>query len=477
MTGRRHERSSDAAKAAALVGGYDEAIAYLDSLVDYEKRLGFTYDASRFNLARPAAVLDLLGRPQDQFRSFHVAGTKGKGSTAAMAASILTVAGHSVGLYTSPHLCGFRERVAVNGEAISRQAVAALVPEVRRAAERVDGEGTHGKVTYFEALTALAFLHFANSKVDYVVAEVGLGGRLDATNVLSPAASAITTISFDHTGLLGRELGAIAAEKAAIIKQGVPVIVGPQPAQAWPAIVERVAAKAAGLTAVELVGSEAHGAPEEASLIRATPGPLRLEGQRFLIEGAGLRLEGELPLLGAHQVANAAVAVGLLGEHGAGVPDLAEEAVAAGLGTVDWPGRFQVIQREPLVVLDAAHNGDSARALRRTMESIGARRPTILVLGVLADKNLPDIATELCALANQVVLCPPRSPRALPVAQMREKLAAVWPRPLTADDVADGVERAVQLAGSEGAVVVTGSVYVVGEALRHFGLCPGDGLA
>jgi len=456
--------------------GYHQAVAYLNTLVDYEKRLGFSYDASRFSLARPAAVLGLLGRPQDQFRSLHIAGTKGKGSTAAMAASILRAAGHSVGLYTSPHLCCFRERIAVNGEPITREDLATLVPKVRRAIEQVEAEGAYGKVTYFEALTALAFLHFANSRVDYVVAEVGLGGRLDATNVLAPAACAIATVSYDHTDVLGRELAAIAAEKAAIIKEGVPVIVGPQPAEAWPPILEAAAAKAASLAMVDLVGT---GAPSTASVqgavvIRATPGPASLDGQPFAVETPGLRVEGELPLLGAHQVGNAAVAVGLVGSCGANVRGLTERVVGQGLQEVCWRGRFQVVRRQPLVVLDAAHNGDSARALRRTFERVGPPSPTVLVLGVLADKNLRDIAEQLCPLASQVVLCSPDSPRALPVGVMQKRLADIFPQAVAAGSLAEGIEKALELAGREGAVLVTGSVYLVGEALRYFGLCPGE---
>ncbi|MFQ6131270.1 MAG: bifunctional folylpolyglutamate synthase/dihydrofolate synthase [Armatimonadota bacterium] len=453
---------------------YDEAVAYLDGLVDYERRLGFDYDASRFSLERPAAVLELLGRPQEQFRSLHIAGTKGKGSTAAMAASILRAAGHSVGLYTSPHLCDFRERIAVNGKPICREAVAALVPRVRPAIERVDEDGSHGKVTYFEALTALAFLHFAESHVDYVVAEVGLGGRLDATNVLSPAACAITTVSHDHTDVLGEELEAVAAEKAAIIKEGARVIVGPQRGEAWPPILSEVRAKRGSLAAVDLVGGGTRPLPSdvEAAIIRAEAGPVSLNGQRFAIAAPDVSVEGLLPLLGAHQVANAAVAVGLLGEEGAAVPGLTAGEVAQGLANVHWPGRFQVIQREPLVVLDAAHNGDSAQALRRTWEDIGRPQPTILVLGVLADKNLRAIAEELRELATDVVLCSPDTPRALPAADMKERLADLWPAAITADSAAEGIERGLALASADGGVLITGSVYLVGEALRHFGLWP-----
>ncbi len=455
---------------------YEQALAALERRADYERERGFVFDAAHFDPRRPAALLERLGNPQQAFASLHIAGTKGKGSAAAMAAAVLRAGGRRVGLYVSPHLCSIRERISVDGKAISRTDIGYLVPQVLEAARMVDEQAEYGLVTYFEALTALAFQYFARRRVDCVVAEVGLGGRLDATNVLRPAACAITSLSYDHTGVLGDSIEAIAAEKSAIIKPATPVVCAAQWRDAWPPILEAAERAEAPLVVAARDADEDHVVPDGHPVVHAVAGRPTLGGQPYEIaleEGLAV---GTMPLLGRHQVLNAAVAAALVWHSGLLGGTLRAETIRQGLSRVNWPGRFQVVRREPLIVLDAAHNVDSARWARRTLDELARPDRLYVVFGALSDKDVRGMVEALGHGAEKVIVAAPQSPRALPAEEVVERVADLGPPVEPAGSVPAALRLAEDAAHAQDAVLIAGSVYVVGEAMQHYGLAPvGDG--
>ncbi len=381
----------------------------------------------RFGLERMERALDALGRPERALRILHVAGTNGKGSTCAMAAEALRRAGHRTGLYTSPHLVHFNERIAVDGAAIDDGALARQVARVRGACPWHDDAGGDGeRLTYFEMATLAALLHFAEERTGAVVLEVGLGGRFDATNAVRPLACAVSRIGLDHTELLGPTLAAVAGEKAGIFKPGVPAVVaGAQPAEA----LERLRGEAARAGAPFSVAPAAY------------PGPVGLAG--------------------AHQRENAALAAGALALlDAAGLPVSAEH-VASGIANAAWPGRLETVAG---VLLDGAHNPDGAAALARALPSLHAGRPVELVFGVLADKDHRRMLEALAPVVRGLHLVAPRSPRARATASLRPLAWKLFERVDEHVSPAEAVACARRRA-AEGAALVcaAGSLYLVGE--------------
>jgi len=337
---------------SARFNTYDQALDYLFTTTDYEKMSTYRYNLTTHDLARMEALLAELDDPHRQFPTIHITGTKGKGSTALMLASVFRAAGLKVGLYTSPHLVDLRERITVNGSLISPDDFCRTMNDVARAVESVRQGFPDHPPTFFEIVTALGFLHFARQAVELAVVEVGLGGRLDATNVVMPLVSVITTVSIDHTIQLGNTIESIAREKAGIIKPGVPVVSGPQAGEALIVVEERARQLHAPLL---LAGRDI-----DVSGIRAEEAP----GLVFdLRTPRGWRRGVRLGLLGAHQAVNAAVAVAAaeLAAERAAFP-LTDEAVAEGLMEARAPARVELISGRPTIVLDAAHNPASARA-------------------------------------------------------------------------------------------------------------------
>ncbi len=375
---------------------YQEALDYLYSFVDYSLTRNFRYAPEKFDLGRMVAFLELLGNPHKGHPIIHVAGTKGKGSTSALVARALQEAGYRTGLYTSPHLQEFTERIQVNGKQIPPAELVALVDRIKPVVPQVE------RLTTFELTTALGFLHFSSTQVDAAVVEVGLGGRLDATNVVDPLVSVITSLSLDHTAVLGSTLEKIAFEKGGIIKPGRPVILAPQQAQAR-AVIEEIASQR-GSRLVE-VGKD----------VRFEAGEHSLEGQSFRVWNAGdpqAALDLRIPLLGPHQVENGATAAAALlvaREQGLSIPDW---AIQTGFARVCWPGRFEVLSREPLVIVDSAHNRDSARRLRQTLDEYLPGRSVILVFGVSEDKDVEGMLAELRPRVNRVIATQSVHPRA-----------------------------------------------------------------
>ena len=412
---------------------YSESIQFLHGLRMFGARLG---------LENTRQLSALAGAPELRLRFIHVAGTNGKGSTCAMLESIYREAGLRVGLYTSPHLVSFAERIQVNRQPIPEPEVARLVGEMqgwlRQGSLRQSWgpPGSGGHPTFFEVVTVVGLAHFARQGCDLVIWETGLGGRLDATNIVTPLASVITGIDFDHQQWLGDTLEQIAAEKAGIIKPGVPVITG--------------ASSGRGL---EVIAETARRLESPLTVVTAA--------DRWRPPLDALRL----PLAGEHQRANAALALATVRALRDRLP-VSEESAVAGLGKVDWPGRMQIVRREgqPTLLLDGAHNQASAAALRAALSmSFPEVRPT-LVLGVLADKDWAALAEILAPMAGHIVLVPVASERTL----APETLVPVCRRanPGAQVETAPTLAEALARTAADRLVVVTGSLYLIGEAME-----------
>lgn len=408
-------------------------------------------------LERTRLLLEKLGRPQDALRFVHVAGTNGKGSTCAYLESILREAGYRTGLFTSPFIHCFEERIRVCGQNISAAALKAVTLEVREAARAVEAElGEHP--TEFELMTAVAFCHFAQEACDIVVLEVGLGGRLDSTNIIErPEVCVITPIALDHTAVLGDTLEKVATEKAGILKLGVPVICWPQE----PESAAVVAARAAQLNCPVVT-------PDFRCL---SVGPLRFEWgvqpcRSFEYKGRLL----STALLGSYQPANAAMAIEAalrLREAGWGVSD---EAIARGVAEARWPGRFEVVATDPLTIVDGGHNPQGARALADSLKEVLAaagQDRAAFVMGVLADKDYRAMVREVAPLASSFIVYAPDNPRALLAQDLASVICEEAPGiPVeTADDAEVALHRA-RIAAYDGVVVAFGSLYAIADLKR-----------
>ncbi len=426
---------------------YRQALDYLDSFLNYEKTTAYRYPEG-FSLDRMERLLERLGNPHRRYISLHVAGTKGKGSTCAFAASILKEAGERVGLYTSPHLVSFRERIRVNGLSISEEDLAEVVTHVKPHVKE--------ETTFFEVTTACAFVYFAWAKVEMAVVEVGLGGRLDSTNVLNPAVTAITPVSLDHVPKLGSTIEAIAREKAGIIKSGIPVVVAPQPKEALKVFQEVASHQKAPFRSVET----------EVQIEKVS---LSSRGTRASFRTPmGLYPDLSIPLLGRHQLTNAAAAVRMVElfyERGKGeAPPF--KAVQEGIAQTQWPGRCQWIDGSPPILLDGAQNAASALALRTTVEELFSERKVLLVMGVSMEKDLTGIASGLGPLADQLIVTQADVSRAESPERVAEAFRPWFSHPPIVTPVAEAIEQARELAGPNDLIVVTGSLFVVAEALQ-----------
>jgi dihydrofolate synthase/folylpolyglutamate synthase len=417
---------------------YNKALDYLYSFVDYSLKHTSELVKAEFNLERMFELMAALGNPQDSYPIIHVAGTKGKGSVSAMTASALHAAGYRAGLYISPHLQDFCERIQGDGEPVSHGELAALVEEIKPAVARLPF------ITTFELTTALGFLYFAHRGVDAAVVEVGLGGRLDATNIVTPLVSVITSLSYDHMAVLGNTLAAIAGEKAGIIKPGRPVVSSPQKDEAL-AVLEKVAAERhAPLT---LVGRD----------VFYEVGEHSLDGQSLTIVN---RVILRIPLLGAHQVVNAATAYAALKASGLNVSD---EAIQKGFAGVKWPCRFEVLRREPPVVIDSAHNRDSALRLRQALDDYFPGRSVVMIFCALEDKDISGMLVELAPRLEQVIATQADHPRAPSVEWIAGQVQQAGLPVEAVTPVAAALERALELAGERMLVLTAGSVAFAGE--------------
>ena len=417
---------------------------YPDS-VEFLYSLGNEIKTAKLGLDRIGVVLDALGRPQDRLRIVHVAGTNGKGSTCAMIESALCAQGLRTGLFTSPHLSQPTERIRVDGRPISSAEFAAAFDRVHAAVEELLEAGRIDlHTTYFETVTAMALLHFVAAATDVVVLEVGLGGRLDATNVVHPALTVVTPVDFDHEQFLGTSIEAIAGEKAGILKRGVPAVFAVQRPEAARVLAARAAKLAIPVTSPPAI--------EELEL--------HPRGSRF--RAAGLRIE--CPLAGEHQAANAATAVAALL-----ALDVPAAAIERGIAAARWPGRLERISERPEIVVDGAHNPAGARALAAYIDRFYARRRVRLIFGAMRDKAIDEIAGILFPLAHEVIVTAPRQARALAPEVLRD--AADHPN----IRIAPGIAEALAMAADDGpddVVFVTGSLFLVAEARDMIGIAP-----
>ncbi|WP_066353103.1 glutamate ligase domain-containing protein [Fervidicola ferrireducens] len=424
---------------------YREALEYIHGMTKFGIRLG---------LEKIKKLLEILGNPQEGINIVHVAGTNGKGSTCSMIDSILRAAGYRVGLYTSPYLEVFNERIKVDGRNIPDDDIARLTEKVKSAVEEMEKNGW-GAPTEFEAVTALGFLYFKEQKVDFLVLEVGMGGRFDATNVITPLVSAITPISYDHQQYLGSTLTEIAREKCGIIKPGRVTVTAPQNEEAMKVIEETCSKLNSPLVKVE---KEAH-----YRLIN-----WGVEGQTFDLKTSKREYDRlKIRLLGDHQLDNAAtavVAVEALQRYGIEIP---LEAVRKGLEEARWPGRLEILKENPYVLIDGAHNIAGIQVLKEALLKYFPAKRIILVIGILSDKDYVDMLSEIIPIADSIITTRPDSPRALSAAELAESIKRLpfekIPEIYISDDIAEAVDVALNMAAPDDVVVFAGSLYLIGK--------------
>ncbi len=430
--------------------GYRVGLYTSPHLVDFRERIQVNEKMGiRLGLENTANLLAALGDPQKTFRSVHVAGTNGKGSICAMISSVLREEGYRVGLYTSPHLVDFRERIQVNGKMIAPDEMALIATQIRKECERLLQESPERMFTFFEITTALSFSHFSRQGVEEAVVEVGMGGRLDSTNVIIPDCSVISSISLEHTQYLGRTLPEIAWEKAGIIKPNVPVVVVDQAPEILE-VFERVAREKK--SSLEVVGK----GNSDYRLISST-----LEGTQVEVQG----MEGGLfvPLAGSYQAQNVALACSALMQLMKRGVFLSDNAIRRGLEKVAWPGRLQVVSRSPLLVLDATHTPDGAKVVSKEIERLVGKK-IILVIGVLDDKDLEGMCQYFGPLAKIAFATAPNTKRAFPAETVASHLERYSDQLRISNSVSEALQAALDISTPNDAVVVTGSLYTLGEA-------------
>ena len=420
---------------------YSAALAYLESLGTFGIQLG---------LKRIEALLAELGNPERRFRSIHVTGTNGKGSTTALLAAILHAAGIRTGMYTSPHLVDYPERMTMEGQEISRDEFAAMIGKTRLAAEAIQARGMESP-TEFEVLTAAAFLWFAEKQVEMAVVEVGLGGLLDSTNVIAPEISVITNVTLEHTDRCGGTVAEIASHKAGIIKTGAPVVTG---------------ATGEALTVIEAVAARKYSAcsvlNREFFVSDVVIGETE---QSFLFSGpAEPPQRYRMRLLGRHQADNAALAIHVCQCLAENEPRLTAAAILSGVAEAHWPGRFEIFPGAPTVILDGAHNPDGVRTLRHTLEAVYPERAIVFLFGVLADKDHGEMARRLFHPSDRAIVVEPNSPRAASACEIADEISGYVAAVSVAADIASGLLQAKLWAGPQGIVCVAGSLYMIGDA-------------
>ena len=430
---------------------FPAAVDYILSFADYER---MPRSAVVFDLRRMERLLARMSNPQNAAKSVHIAGTKGKGSTAAMLASILKQSGYRTGLYTSPHLLSIRERIQVDGRQISEDEFARLAARVKPEVEAVNTSSDLGELTTYEILTALAFMYFQDRGVAYQVLETGLGGRLDATNVVQPEVCVITPISYDHMDVLGNTLAEIAREKAGIIKPGSIVVTAPQVPEAMDVLEDVCRQREVKLVRV---GSDVSWRQKS----------LSPEKQSFQLRGLKGDYNIEVPLLGEHQLENAVAAITAAEALAGRGAVITAEAITSGIASVDWPGRLQVLRRKPWVIVDGAHNGDSVRRLVAALRQYFMFEKAVVIFGASSDKNIAAMAAELKTFPDRVIVTSSHHPRAVAVGQLVEEFSRESIMPEASENVASAVEKALSLAGPADLICATGSLFLVAEVMEY----------
>jgi dihydrofolate synthase/folylpolyglutamate synthase len=421
---------------------YEEAMNYITSV----GRFG-----SNYGLERTFRILELLGSPHKKLKLIHIAGTNGKGSTTAMVTKILRGAGYKVGMYTSPYLEEFEERIQINGENINKDRLVDLLEKVKVVIEKVVEEG-YEHPTEFEIITALMFLHFYNEKVDYAVIEVGLGGRLDSTNVIVPKVSVITSISLDHVNILGDSLQAIAKEKAGIIKENVPLILYPQEKEVEEVILKVAEEKKSKVYLVK---------KEDSRLLNINNDELYQEVQ---VKSNKNTYSVKLPLLGEHQIINLSVALNVI-EALYEIENIIinRELIEKSLEDVKWIGRLEVLGKKPAIVIDGAHNIDGIKALRRNVEKYFKYNKIYLLLGILADKQVKEMVKEITPIAEKVYALTPHSERAELSEDLKKEILEFNSNVVSLESYEEAFFSAVNEAEKDDLILISGSLYMVGD--------------
>jgi dihydrofolate synthase/folylpolyglutamate synthase len=436
---------------------FQEAVRYLLSL-GRELAAPTQAAAAKFNLENITILAKSLGHPEQKYPSIHIAGTNGKGSTAAFLESVLRRAGYRTGLYTSPHLERINERIRVNGDEISDAAFASVFSRIQRTIEQLLADGTlRAHPTFFECVTAIAFVHFAEAEVEFAVFETGLGGRLDATNILTPKVSVITRIDFDHENFLGHSLPEIAGEKAGIIKPGVPVVIAEQREEARSVLVAKAHEQHSPMTETlgtfEIKSQEMVNGRVRAALKEIATGTMfdlapQLSG-RFQLQNA----------------LNAVAAARLLRSQGAHIDDA---AIEKGIAAATWPGRIEKVQSRPDIYLDGAHNPSAARELATFLQENFPGRKLILLFGALRDKAVDEIAGILFPLASEVIFTEPSTSRSISATQLAEIASHHAAKFEIIPDAKQALRTALAKAAPTDVICITGSLYLVGELRPHW---------
>ncbi len=447
-----------------------QARDYLRSFVDFERRGLRRHFANVVTLDTIRSLLDSLGNPQAHLCCVHIAGTKGKGSVAAALEAALRRARYRTGLYTSPHLVTPTERIRVAGAKISDEHFVEVVRAVQPAVEQVRKRSELPAVTFFEIYTAMALLSFRRAGVDVAVIEAGLGGRLDATNLVIPDVSIITVISYDHTEILGTTVPQIAAEKAGIIKPHTPVVLAPQVPEARRVLL----AEAKQRQAPVIVPPSVHEYGQVTPLtVPASDEALARPTQKFALSVEKGDLWVTTPLIGEHQAGNAALAYAALGVLRETGFDIQDRDFVIAMRELNWPGRIQLVAARPWIVVDCAHNPASAAALAATLPRHFSYDRLIMVVGISADKDVGGIIQALAEVADEFIVTQANIPRGMPVTELLQVVRSQWKGPTDArHTVAEALSTARQVAGPADAICVTGSFFVAGEAMVELGIEP-----
>lgn len=444
---------------------FDQALDYLYSFINFEKEPQDRHMSAKLDSSRPKRFMDGLGAPYAQYPTIHIAGTKGKGSVAAMCASCLREAGYRVGLFTSPHLQNIRERIRIltpddQDGRISEDQFVQIVAQIK------DVEPNHPEVTWFEILTAIAFLHFAQEKVDVAVIEVGLGGRLDSTNVITPLISVITSLSLDHTKFLGDTLTDIAYEKGGIIKEGVPVISANQPPEAMQQLQEICVQREAPISIVGQnwqynAGKKENGRSQEL-IITQSPSP------DFIATNTTFKLN----LVGEHQLQNGTVALAALARVRLSLPQLTLASIQAGLANIQWNGRLQTVhqgdEQTPTLLVDGAHNPDSAQKLSEALRVHYHYKNLWLIMGAPKDKDIEGMLHHLLPMATGIIPTTAQNPRSAAPEFISEICAKLGKEAISTPNMAAALTLAWETAVTGDLICVTGSLIVVGELLNQW---------
>ena len=457
---------------------YGDALAFLYKAIDYEKLISYQYNASTFSLDRMVKMLEYMGNPHKSFPSIHITGTKGKGSTSIMMSTILGHAGLTTGLFTSPHLVDLKERIQINHQNISEYEFTSNLNELRPYIQHLRETETAASPTFFEILTAIAMLYFKKKLVEMAVLEVGLGGRLDSTNVVIPHVSIITNVGLDHTAILGNTLSSIAYEKAGIIKQGVPVVSAVESPEALLVIEKTCKEKDARLYLLgrDIWVEEVQSIHENKSQLHEVRNPKpetrNPKSERGLVckirTWRHTYTDIFLPVVGAHQAKNCALVLGALEiMREQGTISIDDETIRDAFAHVHCPARIEVVGENPLIILDYAHTVDSMKFLRESLLGNFTFNKLILVLGFSQDKDLDNILKEIVTVGDLIIVTRSKNPRAAPPEDLSQRIESLCGKqPEITDNTQDAVIAAKRLASKEDLICITGSVYVAGEAMQ-----------